>query len=67
MMSRVSRWGKYVDERIAYRDMKTALEKGLGRKLTEDEDGSVQWIADGGWMTCGSLVDMFQELARKVE
>jgi hypothetical protein len=64
-MSQTSKWGKYVDEKISYKDMKTALEQALGRKLDKDEDGSVLWLSDAGWLTVGTFVSMFEELAAK--
>ncbi|MBH0156011.1 hypothetical protein IHV10_06490 [Fictibacillus sp. 5RED26] len=64
-MSRVSKWRKYVDEKLAYRDMKEPLEKALGRKLTKDEYVSILCLSDSGWLTVGTLVGMFEELANK--
>lgn len=64
-MNRAAKWGKYVDEKISYQDMKTSLERALGRKLSKDEDGSILWLSDAGWLTVGTLVSMFEELANK--
>ncbi|WP_144700241.1 hypothetical protein [Fictibacillus phosphorivorans] len=64
-MNRPAKWRKYVDETFSYHDMKTSLEKALGRKLTKDEDGSIMWLSDAGWLTVGTLVSMFEELANK--
>ena len=64
-MNRPAKWRKYDDEQLSYRDMKTSLEKALGRNLTEDEDGSIFWLSDAGWLTVGTFVSMFEELANK--
>ncbi|ANC77155.1 hypothetical protein ABE65_010225 [Fictibacillus phosphorivorans] len=64
-MNRPAKWRKYFDEKLSYHDMKTSLEKALGRKLTKDEDGSIMWLSDAGWLTVGTFVSMFEELANK--
>jgi hypothetical protein len=65
LMSDVAKWGKYVDEKLSYQDMKAPLELALGRKLTKAEEESLFWLSDAGWLTVGTFVGMFEELANK--
>ena len=56
---------RFIDEEIAYKELKESLEKALGRQLTELEDRKMNWLARDEYETIGVFVDIFKELSDK--
>lgn len=55
-------YSRFIDEKFAYREMKTLLEDRLGRELTPTEDSNILWLSDCDYETVGILFDIFKEL-----
>ncbi|MRD40203.1 hypothetical protein GH882_30725, partial [Bacillus thuringiensis] len=53
MFNVINDYSRFVDENVAYEEMKDLLEQRLGRKLTELEDKSVKWFGDCDYKTVG--------------
>ncbi|MDQ0257958.1 hypothetical protein J2S74_005421 [Evansella vedderi] len=54
---------RYVDQKTMNERMVTALETGLGRKLTKLEARKIEWLSGSESETTGVLLDLFKELS----
>lgn len=65
MFNVINDYSRFVDENVAYEEMKDLLEQRLGRELTELEDKSIKWFGDCDYKTVGVFYEFFDEISRK--
>ncbi|HDR4948300.1 TPA: hypothetical protein QCR51_004888 [Bacillus cereus] len=61
----VNDYSRFVDENVAYEEMKNLLEQRLGRKLTELEDENIKYFGNCDYRTVGVFYGLFDEISRK--